>query len=125
MSRIELDPESRTAEARFILLPGMQDALPKSATMVNSEENPNEKGPSGPDMSSLILVAGEGFVGKKKTSKGFDHLQKQTVIGHPSPLRNWNFFPVITLWELPLNDLKRCGRRISPSESIMPDLLQN
>ncbi len=61
LSRIKFDPETRTAEARFILLSGMQNALPGVAKMSDSDENPNKKSPSGPEMSSLILIAGEGF----------------------------------------------------------------
>ena len=61
LTRIDLDPESCQGEARFILLPGMQDALQHRAVMANSEGNSQQKGPNGPDASSLISVAGEGF----------------------------------------------------------------
>jgi hypothetical protein len=125
LSRIELDPETHTAEVRFILLPGMQNALPKSATMTDSEGNSNEKGPNGPEMSSLILVAGGRFEEEKMTCNRLNPLLKSPSIGNRLAIRNWNLIPVITLWELPLKDLKRCSRRFSHPDPIIPGNLQN
>ena len=125
LSRIELDPETRTGEVRFILLPGMQNALPRAANMANSEGNPNEKGPNGPEMSSLILVAEGRFEEEKMTCMRLDPLPNLPAIRQPSPLRNWNLFPVITLWELPINDWKLRRRRFSPPDHMIPDNLQN
>ncbi|OGC91304.1 MAG: hypothetical protein A2W25_07025 [candidate division Zixibacteria bacterium RBG_16_53_22] len=52
-------------------------------------------------------------------------LSNQSAIRQPSPLRKWNLMPIITLWELPLKDLKQSGRRFSPPDLIIPDSLQN
>jgi len=125
LSRIELDPETHTGEVRFILLPGMQNALPKSASMADSEGNPNEKGPNGPDMSSLILVAGGRFEEEKMTCNRLNPPLKSPSIGNHPVIRNWNLFPIITLWELPLKERKRCGWRFTAPDPIIPGNLQN
>jgi hypothetical protein len=59
------------------------------------------------------------------TGNRLNPLLKSPSIGDRPSIRNWNFFPVITLWELPLKDWGLRARRFSPPDPIMPDNLQN
>jgi len=65
--------------------------------MANSEGNSQQKGPNGPDMSSLILVAGGRFEEEKMTSFRAAAFRKSFPTNLHHTAHDWNLKALIAL----------------------------